>query len=124
MTTMIGRAHHIPHLTAAEFGMQIGSEVTARDSTKIGTVADLRGPYFKVRRGLLAGHCWLDIDDVLAVMHDQVVVEFGRKEVTEHRIPDDVVKDDRTDARSDHLLDDTQLSEQRARMERELEHER
>jgi hypothetical protein len=125
MTSLLGNTSREENLTAAEFGIDTGAEVTSADAKKLGTVSDLRGPYFRLHRGLLAGSdCWLDVGDVVAVMEEQVILDFVKKDLSGHRVLDNIVRDDRTDARADHLLDGAQMDKQRERMEKELERRR
>jgi rRNA processing protein Gar1 len=107
-------------MTAADFGLGLGSRVVASDNKQLGVVSDVRGPYFKVHRRLLASDRWFDVNDVVAVLEDEVIVEFDRRSAAEHQVPEVVVNEPRLDARVDHLLDDSTVEEQRERMEREL----
>jgi hypothetical protein len=118
--TTISRRRSDLQSTAADLGLEPGSTVVAADSKRLGVVRDVRGPYFKVHRRFFGGDRWFDVDDVVAVFDDQVVVEFARRAAGKHQVPAEVVNDARLDARADHLLDESQLSEQRQRMEQEL----
>lgn len=112
------------HMTAAEFGIALRASVTSADGKRLGSVNDMRGPFFKMHRNFLTGDCWLDVGNVVAAFDDEVVVDFEKRAVGAYQVPDDIATDERLDARADHLLDDRQLVEQRERMERELERRR
>lgn len=118
--TSVQRPYRTTHMTAADFGIELGSIVTSADSKKLGTVNDIRGSYFKVHRGWLTGDCWLDIGDIMVVLDDEVLLDFEKKEAAEHRIPAEVVNSEGLDPRADQLLGDRELSQQRERLEREL----
>lgn len=109
-----------PRLTASEFGVELGCQVLAADDKRLGTVSDVRGPYFKVHRRLFGGDHWFDVTDVVAVFEDRILLDFEKGAAAEHEIPTEVVNDGRLDARADHLLDDEEMQAQRERMEREL----
>lgn len=118
MTSTISQGESLA--TASESGVELGSRVVSSDGKRLGSVSDLRGPYFKVHRNFLAGDFWLDVGDVVAVFDDEVILAFEKRSMGDHRVDDDVVKDERLDGRVDHLLDQTAMQEQRERMEREL----
>jgi hypothetical protein len=107
-------------MTAADFGIELGSIVTSADSKKLGTVNGIRGSYFKVHRSWMTGDCWLAVGDVMVVLDDEVLLDFEKKEAGQHRIPAEVVTSEGLDPLTDRLLDDRELSQQRERMEREL----
>jgi hypothetical protein len=113
-------SHSDLHSTAADCGVELGATVTSADGKRLGTVNDMRGPYFKVHRGFLASDYWVEVNDVVAVLDDEVMLTFEKRAATDHQVPADIVTDERLDARADHLLDDAAVAEQRERMEREL----
>ena len=106
--------------TAVDLGIELGAIVTSADGKRLGSVNDMKGPYFKVHRHLFAGDFWLEVSDIVAVLEDEVMMGFEKRAAGEHHVPPDIVYDERLDARADHLLDDEALIEQRERMEREL----
>ena len=124
MTTIPSAPNYMDRLTASDCGVELGASVTAADGKRLGSVNEMNGPYFKVHRSFLASDYWLEVSDVVAVMDDEVILSFEKRDAGEHQVPADVVKDERLDARADHLLDGAAMMEQRERMERELEEHR
>jgi hypothetical protein len=119
MTSVVDRLRD-EHVSAAEYGVPLGGIVKSADGKRLGEVNEMRGPYFKVHRGLLASDYWLEVTDVVALVEDEVIVGFEKRAAGDHQVADDIVHDERLDARDDHLLDQDQVREQRERMEREL----
>jgi hypothetical protein len=105
MVTFIDGLRDDELLTAVELGVATGAMVTAADSKRIGTVDDVRGPFFKVRRGWFSSDCWLDIRDVVAVFADEVLLDFDKQSLRYHRVREELVALERAGEPGDDLLE-------------------
>jgi hypothetical protein len=82
----------VPDLTAAEFGVARRSRATSSDGKRIGEVCDVRGHHMKIRRRFYEGpDCWLDVANIVAVVDDEVIFDFAKRDLDEHCVPEQLV---------------------------------
>ncbi|MGE3074448.1 MAG: hypothetical protein AB7N24_14465 [Dehalococcoidia bacterium] len=112
--------HHDLHITAARRGLQVGAAVTSADGKHLGRIKELRGPYFRIGRRVFGHDRWLDVEEVIAAGESEIWLGVSGDPIDSYEVPSVVAADRRLEARADDLLDESELAEQRERMERQL----
>jgi hypothetical protein len=101
----------------------LGDDVATMDGHKLGRIQEIRGPYFRVKKGIRGHGFWLETEFIYdrGESHGPLMVSLLADRVEEYKVPEQIVHDRALlDPHEDHLLPDEQLREQRERMERDL----
>ncbi len=103
-------------------GLRTGSHVMTCDGQDLGTLKEIDGSYFKVDAPMARDY-WLAEAEVAEVHEDEVVLDFARAELDEHKRSEPGIEQDEDpflDMTVAPVIDTQEQLEQRARMEREL----
>jgi hypothetical protein len=103
------------HLTAEECGVEVAARVLSSDGKRLGTVGEIRGPYFRVHRGFLAHDYWLDVGDIVGVFEDAIYVDFAKRAAAEHRVSERLVGQEWEEVEPEDFLDETEYWEEPVR---------
>ncbi len=99
----------------------VGDDVATMDGHKLGRIQEVRGEYFRVRKGPFGHGYWLDgsLSYESETGGDEIVVAILNAQVSAHKMTDDAVNAAFA-PKHDGILSEAELREQRERMERSL----
>ncbi len=104
-----------------------GARVVTLDGEELGKVAEVEGSYFKVDAPMRRDY-WLGSDFIVQSSQENVSLSFAKVDLDAHKLNEpglEATEDPMRDiARDSVILSDSELLEQRARMERELAEQR